>query len=168
MNPSTAANLPARLPEIDAMTVWPTIGATRLGRLVGGLAGIPIGLGGFFTVGVLMAVVTIPISLAVFVWQLLPFVCRRYTLTDRRIIIKKGLTGVEHAAIDLDGFDAIEVKVLPGQAWLHAGELIFLQQGRPVFQLSGVSRPEVFREICLKAQESLLSVRRVLQRQQVA
>lgn len=163
------ADDPAKLPgETDVMTVWPTIGSTSAGRIVGGLCGIRIGLGGFFTIGVLMAVLTIPISLAVFVWQLLPFVCRRYTLTSRRVVIRKGLRAVDHRWIELDGFDAIDVDVLPGQQWLHAGELVFRRDGREVFRLSGVSRPVVFREICLKTREALTSVRRVLQQQDAA
>ena len=70
------------------MVVWPTIGATRLGRLVGRLFGHSDGLGGFFTLGKLMALFTIPLSLGVFCWQLLPYVARRYRITDRRIVIE--------------------------------------------------------------------------------
>ena len=152
----------------DAMTVWPTIGANEFGRLVGRLAGIRIGLGSFFTLGTVFAVLTIPISLAVFAWQLMPVVCRRYTLTDRRILIRKGLSAIEETGIDLDEFDAIEVRVLPGQAWLRSGDLIFQREGTEVLRLRGVSRPEVFRQVCLNVQDALLSVRRVVQEQEAA
>ncbi|HYW78262.1 MAG TPA: PH domain-containing protein [Thermoguttaceae bacterium] len=150
------------------MTVWPTIGANEFGRLVGRLAGIRIGLGSFFTLGTVFAVLTIPISLAVFAWQLMPVVCRRYTLTDRRILIRKGLSAIEETGIDLDEFDAIEVRVLPGQAWLRSGDLIFQREGTEVLRLRGVSRPEVFRQVCLNVQDALLSVRRVVQEQEAA
>jgi hypothetical protein len=154
-----------QLRDVNVMTVWPTIGATGLGRLVGALAGIRLGLGGFFTIGKAMAVATIPISLAVFCWQLLPFVCRRYTLTSRRIVVQKGYRAIDERAIALEQFDAIRVEVRPGQAWLHAGDLVFQQSGREVFRLSGVSRPDVFRGVCLETQMALLSVSDVLQRQ---
>jgi len=148
------------------MTVWPTIGATEAGRLVGRLAAIRVGLGSFFTLGTVFAVLTIPVSLAVFAWQLMPVVCRRYTLTDRRIIIRKGLSAVDETGVELDQFDAIEVQVLPGQEWHRSGDLVFQRDGTEVLRLRGVSRPEVFRQACLKVQDALISVRRVVQEQE--
>ncbi|NQU25637.1 MAG: PH domain-containing protein [Candidatus Nealsonbacteria bacterium] len=158
----------ATIPEFDdapVMTVWPTIGATAAGRLVGQLSAVPIGVGEFFTLGKLLALASIPISLSVFAWQLLPFVCRRYSITTRRLIIRKGYSEIDEKSIDLDGFDAIDVEVLAGQQWLYAGELIFRRDGHEEFRFSGVSRPEVFRQACLKAQDALLSVRAVLKQQ---
>ena len=126
---------------------------------MGRLCGVKLGIG-FFTLGKLLALATIPLSLAVFVWQLLPFVCRRYSLTDRRILVRLGYKAVERRVIGLDEFDAIDVVILPGQDWLHAGELVFRRGGSEVFRLSGVSRPEVFRQVCRKAQTALLSFAR--------
>lgn len=157
--------VPPELDEADAVTIWPTIGAHPLGRLVGRLCAIKIGLGGFFTLGKIWALATIPLSLAVFFWQLMPYICRRYTLTNRRIIIRRGLQPLDAKWIDLDGFDAIKIKVLPGQEWLHAGELIFKRGEIEVLRLSGVSRPEVFRQVCLTAQKTILSVREVVEQQ---
>ncbi len=161
-------DIPPEPAETKAMTVWPSIAATAPGRLVGRMAAIRAGAGRFFTLGKLMAVATIPVSLAVFAWQLLPCVCRRYTLTDRRVIIQKGIRAVDAESVDLDAFDAIEVAVLPGQQWFHAGDLVFKQSGSEVLRLPGVARPEVFRQTCLKAQRALLSVRKVLERQEAA
>ncbi len=152
------------LDEVNAMTVWPTIGAMNTGRLVGRLASIRIGLGPF-TLGTLLAAATIPISLAVYAWQLLPFVCRRYTVTNRRIVVKKGYSAVDDRSIDLDAFETIDMEILPGQDWLHAGELVFRHQDTEVFRLSGVSRPKVFRCVCLKARNALVSVREVCRQQ---
>jgi hypothetical protein len=95
----------------------------------------------------------------------MPYICRRYTLTNRRIIIRRGLQPLDAKWVDLDGFDAIEVEVLPGQEWLHAGELIFKRGLTEVLHLSGVSRPEVFRQVCLNSQNALLSVRKVVEQQ---
>lgn len=130
---------------------WPTITATHTGRMVGRLAGLGPGFGTTITLGVLLSVVTVPISLAVYAWQLMPFVARRYRLTDRRILIQRGLAPVEGDSIAYEDFDSIDVEILPGQAWLHSGELIFRRDGQEVFRLSGVSRPEVFRQVCMDA-----------------
>jgi hypothetical protein len=156
--------VPPELDEADAVTVWPTIGAHPLGRLVGRLCASKMGIG-FFTLGKLWSLVTIPLSLAVFAWQLMPYICRRYTLTNRRIIIRRGLQPLDAKWVDLDGFDSIEVKTLPGQQWLHCGEMIFKRGGSEVLRLSGVSRPEVFRQVCLSAQSALLGVRKIVEQQ---
>ena len=157
--------MPSDLAEVTCKVVWPTIGATRAGRLVGRLADVRLGFGQFFTLGKLLALATIPVSLAVFCWQLMPYVCRRYAVTNRRIIIRRGLMPVDERWVDLDEFEAIDVEVLPGQQWLHAGNLIFRHGGQEVLRLSGVSRPEIFRHVCQTAREALLSVRNVVRQQ---
>jgi hypothetical protein len=157
--------IPPDLEEVDSMTVWPTIGAYPLGRLVGRLCGSKIGLSRFFTLGKLWALVTIPLSLAVFFWQLMPYICRRYTLTNRRIIICRGLQPLDEKWVDLDGFDSIKIQILPGQEWLHAGDLLFKRGETEVLRLSGVSRPEVFRQVCLNVRSAFVSVREVVQEQ---
>lgn len=154
--------------EAVSKIVWPTIGATRWGRLVGQLCALQVGIGRVFTLGNLLALATIPISLAVFFWQLMPGAIRRYCLTNRRIVVLKGLRRVEERSIGLDEFDAIEIHLLPGQKWLRSGELVFLRDGREVFRLSGVPRPETFRAICLKQRTTMLAMRDVLPRREGA
>ena len=154
--------VPPELAEVPSVTVWPTIGALPAGRLVGRLADVRLGWGEWFTLGKLAAVATIPFSLGVFCWQLMPYVCRRYTLTNRRIIIRRGLLPADERWIGLDEFDAVEVEILPGQQWLHAGDVLFKRGANEVFRLAGVSRPEVFRQMCLTAQQAMLSVRDAL------
>jgi hypothetical protein len=155
---------PPQAGEVTSMTIWPTIGAFQTGRWVGQLAGNRTGAG-FFTLGKLLAVATIPVSLVLFAWGLLPFVCRRYTLTNRRVVIQKGLSAVDEQSVDLDGFDSIEVRVRPGQEFFHAGDLLFKRDGEEVLCLAGASRPVVFREVCLNARMALVSVREVLRRE---
>ena len=157
--------LPPPLEEAELTTVWPSIAATALGRLVGRLCAVEIGVGRFFTVGKLLAVATIPLSLAAFAWKLMPYVCRRYTLTNRRLVIRRGLQPVDEKSIELDAFDAIDVEVLPGQRWLRAGDVVFRRGRDEVFRLRGVLRPEPFRRTCLTARFAQASARDVLRRQ---
>jgi hypothetical protein len=158
MNQPIAGVTPSELTEVTCKVVWPTIGATRAGRLVGRLADVRWGLGKFFTLGKLLALATIPISLAVFAWQLMPRVCRRYAMTNRRIIIRKGLMPLDERWIGLDEFDAVDLEILPGQQWLHAGDLIFKRSGVEVLRLPGVPRPDIFRQVCLTARKALVRV----------
>ena len=164
MKQAIAGVVPPGSGEVDSMTIWPTIGSYALGRTVGKLSANRIGWG-FFTLGKVLALVTIPISLVAFAWRLLPFVARRYTLTNQRVVVQKGLSKTEERSIGLDQFDAIEVRVTPGQEFFHAGDLIFKRGSEEVLTLSGVSRPEPFRQVCLKTQTALLSVRAVLEQQ---
>jgi hypothetical protein len=161
-----AGVVPPELDEVTSMITWPGIGATAPGRLVGRLADIKLGFGRFFTAGKLLALATIPLSVTVYAWKVLPFVHRRYRITNRRIVVDKGLSGAAERWIGLDEFDSVDILALPGQDWLRAGEVIFRRSGVEVFRLSGVPRPIPFREVCLKARTALLAVREVLQQQQ--
>ena len=80
------------------MTVWPGIGSMAAGRWVGQLAGSRLGYG-FFTLGKLLALATIPVSLTLYLWRLMPGFCRRYTLTNGRLIVQHGLTAKDGPSI---------------------------------------------------------------------
>jgi hypothetical protein len=162
---SAPKQLSSAMSEATLKLVWPTIGATRFGRTVGSLAGLRLPGDRFHVVGRMLAFATIPVSLAVYAWQLLPVVTRCYRLTNLRIQVLAGLSRVECGSVGLDDFDSIQIEVLPGQEWLRAGDLSFRREGQEVFRLPGVSRPEVFREVCLRARTALVSVRQVLSRQ---
>ena len=140
MKQAIAGVAPPEVAEVTSAVVWPSIGAYGLGRLVGRLCGVRIGYG-FFTLGKPLALLTIPLSLAVYVWKILPSLCRRYRLTNRRIVIQKGYSAKDEKGIGLDQFDSIEIRVLPGQAWLRCGEMLLLRDGQEALRLSGVLRP---------------------------
>ena len=150
--------------EIPVMTVWPGIGSMAIGRWVGRQAGNRLGYG-FFTLGKLLTLATIPFSLVAYLWRLMPGACRRYSLTNQRLVIQHGLTAKDGPSISLGEFETIEIAVLPGQDWLHAGDLIFKFNGKEVFHLSGVSRPAAFRQVCLKARNAMIRGRQVCQQQ---
>lgn len=65
----------------------------------------------------------------------------------------------EAKSVRLDAFDTIEVEVRPGQDWHHAGDLVFRSGATETFRLEGVSRPEAFRQACIKAQRAYNGVR---------
>ncbi len=71
----------------------------------------------------------------------------------------------EVKSIHLDRFDSIEVEVLPGQAWYHAGDLVFRDGGTETFRLSGVSRPETFRATCMKSHMAYVGVKKAKERE---
>ena len=171
---------PAAVSERTVMVVWPSIAAFPSGRFLGRLYSIPAGFS-VFTVGNIVALLSIPHALALYFYRLLPsffglpWYGTSYILTNRRIIEVRNefqfldrlpfvsfLYGVEVKSVELDRFDAIGIDQLPGQAWYSAGDLVFSLNGVETFRLSGVSRPETFRQTCMKSHLSFVGVKRAL------
>jgi hypothetical protein len=160
--------IPGQTEERPVMTVWPCVCIYPTGRFLGRLYAIRWPDLYIFRLGHLLALLAIPHSLVLYFCRVLPWIGRRYQLTNRRIIVQKGLHRVEDRSLALDGFDAIRIEVLPGQEWYDAGDLVFWQQGHEVFRLPGVSRPEAFRQTCLKSHLAYLGVKQVLAQQRAS
>jgi hypothetical protein len=172
MTSAIAGVVPATEREVTVMTVWPSIAATGYGRWWGRVFANQIGftlLGIPITLGRIMALVSIPFILPVYFHMLtprLPFVfwgvwnpaCRRYRLTNRRVVVEQGFGGGEQQSVSLDRFDAVAVEVQPGQAWYPAGDLVFRLGKVETFRLVGVPHPESFRRTCLKAHDGFVGV----------
>ena len=165
MTQAIAGVAPSTQSEVTVMTVWPTIAAIAPGRVLGRLCGIRAGIGPVFTLGNLFALMSIPVAIPLFFGGLMPGVARRYRLTNRRVLIEKlNFSGryVEERGVSLERFDAIDVVIQPGQEWYPAGNLIFRLGNVETFRLDGVSRPETFRQTCLKAHQSFVGVKKAV------
>ena len=152
--------------EVTAMIVWPSNAAHGIGRTLGQLYAIEAGVS-FLTVGNLIALLTSPIGILIYISHVLPGVGTRYRLTNRRVIVERGLTGTPERSIELDRFDRIEVVVRPGQEWYAAGDLVFYLGDRESFRLKGVSRPEAFNAACIKAMMTYTGIKKVQERQAI-
>ena len=73
-------------------------------------------------------------------------------------MIERGINPKVEQYVDLDRFDAIDLVVSPGQEWYAAGDLVFRRGPIETLRLSGVSRPESFRQTCLKVRQSYVAV----------
>lgn len=151
---------PPELQEVAVMSTWPSNAAYSLGRLLGQAYAIQFPGIYIFKLGNLIALLSIPVALLLFFTRIAPFVGKRYTLTNRRIVVQRGWTSRDDKSIDLDKFNRVVIDVRPGQAWYHAGDLIFYQQDVERFRLEGVSRPEAFRTSCMKSQASFVGVKK--------
>jgi hypothetical protein len=146
-----------------------------IGRFLGRLYKINIGYG-VLTLGHLIALLTAPLAAALVVGRFavgikkelpligwlfapIPLDCIRYVLTNRRVAIQRGIKPVDEVWIELDRFDTIDIEVLPGQEWYHAGNLIFRRGPIETIRLMGVARPETFRQTCLKARAGYVGVK---------
>lgn len=168
MGQAIAGVFPETEGEAIIMETWPTLGATAYGRWWGRRYEGALGRITVFGVPVI-ALLSIPLVLPLYFHMLvprLPFVlwgwpnpaCRKYRLTNRRVVVVQPFGGGEQQTVALDRFDAIDIEVQPGQEWYPAGDLVFRNGQIETFRLSGVSRPEAFRETCLKAHQGFVGV----------
>jgi hypothetical protein len=159
-----AGVVPPEIRETTVMTVWPSVAKYTLGRTLGSLYAIRWPDVYIFRLGNLVALASIPVALALYFMRIAPSIGIRYRLTNRRILVERGLTGKLDKSVDLDRFDSITIDIQPGEAWYHAGDLVFRQGNVETFRLEGVSRPEAFRETCLKSHLAHATVKRARQR----
>ena len=163
---------PSQVREVTIMTVWPSLAATGIGQMFGRLYAIDIGVRPFgipLTLGPLIALMSSPLMAAIYFLMRLPRVplvlvgfknpfCSHYRLTNRRIVVENPYHGGEIKSVTLDRFDSIAVEIQPGQQWYKAGDLVFRQGATETFRITGVPRPETFRQTCMKAHLSFVGV----------
>lgn len=149
--------VPPGVAEATVMTVYPSVASTGIGQALGRLYRIKRGVGPI-SIGRLSLLATIPLGLMLYLSLRLPWAIRRYRLTNRRVCIERGVNPQVEQYVDLDRFDAIDVVVAPGQEWYAAGDLVFRRGQIETLRLPGVSRPESFRQTCLKVRQSYVSV----------
>lgn len=142
---------PSQLSETTVMTVWPSNAAYGIGRMLGLLYAQRFPDIYIFRIGNLWALLSIPLALAIYFYRIAPFVGTRYTVTNRRVMVQRGIQARNDKSVDLDRFDSVQIEVLPGQDWYNAGDLVFKLGNVETFRLGGVSRPESFRQVILKA-----------------
>jgi hypothetical protein len=160
--------------EATIMITWPSLAATAYGRWWGRRFANRLGINFFgipLTVGRLIALLSIPFILPVYFHMLVPRLplvvfgwpnpsCRRYRLTNRRVVVEQPFGGGEQKSVSLDRFDSIDVEVQPGQAWYRAGDLVFRNGQVETLRLSGVAHPQSFRHTCLKAHAVFVGVQK--------
>jgi hypothetical protein len=149
--------VPPSVAEATVMTVWPSVACTTIGQVLGRLYRIREGFGPL-SFGRMALLATIPVGLGLYLSMRLPWAIRRYRLTNRRVMIERGVNPKVEQYVDLDRFDAIDVVVSPGQEWYAAGDLVFRRGQIETLRLPGVSRPESFRRTCLEARQAYVSV----------
>jgi hypothetical protein len=83
--------------------------------------------------------------LPVYFLKILPFVARRYTLTNRRLMIQRGLRPRPSAEVALANIDVVRLADGSADPFYRSATLEILSQGKLVLSLPGVPDPELFR-----------------------
>lgn len=91
------------------------------------------------------------VMLPLFLKKLSPFVCRRYTLTNRRLMIQTGLKPSPVEEIPLAEIDEVRIDPASIDSFFRSGDLEIVARGVVKMRLVGVREPESFRRAILNA-----------------
>jgi hypothetical protein len=134
--------VPPQLAEATIRTAWPSVTA----------ASVPgAKLGRFLIKTRILAPLGWLLLAPLYFLKILPFLARRYTLTNRRLMIQRGLKPRPRQQVALVDID--EVRLVEGSynPFYRAGTLEVLGGGQVKLTLAGVPDPESFRQSVLNA-----------------
>jgi hypothetical protein len=136
--------VPPEVGEAKIREVWPSVAS----------APAIAGLGQKLTRTIVLAPLAWLIMSGVYFGKLLPFTARRYTLTNRRIMIRKGWKGVPSHEVPLTKIDDVRVVNDAHSDFFRAGTLEIIEGGNVALQLPGTPEAEAFRIAILNARNA--------------
>jgi uncharacterized membrane protein YdbT with pleckstrin-like domain len=133
--------VPPQVAEAVIRIVWPSVtvfpAVANLGqRLIRSVVLAPLGW---------------MVLLPIYFLKVLPFLARRYALTNRRLMIQRGLKFKTSAEVSLADIDAIRIDANSINSFFRAADLEVVSKGKVVLRLPGVPDPESFRWAVLNA-----------------
>jgi hypothetical protein len=135
---------PPQLAEARIREVWPSVAS----------APAIAGLGRMLTNTIVLAPVGWLIMSAVYFGKVLPFMMRRYALSNRRVMIRKGWHGSVAGEVALKDIDDVRLTSDANSAFFRAGNLEIVSGGRVALTLTGIPEPESFRHMILNARNA--------------
>jgi hypothetical protein len=142
--------------ESQLETVYPSIAASGIGRLIGSVCdSIPLRIGGVKLSYLLFGLPMAPFALIGYF--VLKATGEKYSVTNRSVLASSALGSRLLRKVSLTDVADVAVEVLPGQSFYHAGDVHLLSaKGEPLLTLAGVGRPERFRRVILDARDARL------------
>jgi len=141
---AVAGLTPPELGEARIREIWPTVAR------VPGVAG----LGKFLTRTIVLAPLGwLVMSLAYFS-KVLPFVAIRYTLTNRRLMVRRGWKGTPSQSILLAEIESVELDRASVDNFFRSADLIIHRTGSAPLTLKAVPDAEAFRHSILDARNA--------------
>ena len=134
--------------------VPPSLGEARIREAFPafpGVAAAPAGLAKMLVRSVVLAPLGWLIQAPLFALKFAPFLSKRYTLTNRRLMVRRGWKPQMAQEVPLTEID--DVRIGPGgvDPFYLCGELEVLARGQVVLRLAGVPEPEGFRQAVVNA-----------------
>jgi hypothetical protein len=139
---AVAGLMPPQLGEAMIRETWPSLR---------GMNGALAGLAAKLMKSIVLAPLGWLLLAPLFAHRFRPFFCRRYTLTNRRLMIRRGLKPSPVQEVPLAEIE--DVRIAPGSldSFYHAADLEIIAKGQPVMKLIGVPEPESFRHAIINA-----------------
>jgi hypothetical protein len=134
--------VPPKVAEVNIRTTWPSVTAVsaagaNLGRaLIKTRLLAPLG---WFVLAPLYFV------------KILPFLAKRYLLTNRRLLVARGLKATPKQQIALADIDDVRLVESTYNPFYRSATLEVISGGRVALTLAGVCDPESFRQAVLNA-----------------
>ena len=133
--------VPPQLGEARIREVWPSVtthpGVARLGQKL--------------TRTILFAPLARLLMAPVYFLKIVPGMARRYTLTNQRLMIRRGIKATPTLAVPLADIDDVRLRTDGTSAFFRSGDLDIVSQGKVVLTLPGVPEPESFRQSIMQA-----------------
>ncbi|HYT95384.1 MAG TPA: PH domain-containing protein [Gemmataceae bacterium] len=133
--------VPPELGEARIREAWPSVarspGMASLGRVL--------------TRTIVLAPLAWLVMFFGYFGKVLPFLACRYTLTNRRLMIRRGLKGKPGQQVLLADIDEVRVKTDANSDFFRAADLDIISKGQVVLTLRGVPEPDGFRHAILNA-----------------
>ncbi|MCI0638009.1 MAG: PH domain-containing protein [Gemmataceae bacterium] len=133
--------VPPELAEARIREVWPSVARAP------GIAA----LGKSLTRTIVLAPLAWMLMAMVYFGKVLPVFARRYELTNRRLVVRKGWSGKISEEIPLDKIDDVELVTDANTEFFRAATLRILSAGKEALTLPGVPDPESFRQAIINA-----------------
>ncbi len=109
------------------------------------------GLGRVLTRTIILAPVAWLLMAPFFFLRVVPFLARRYTLTNRRLMIRRWPRFSVVQEVPLAEIDGVRVQTDSNSEFFRAGNLEILSNGRIIMTLPGMPEPESFRHSIIQA-----------------
>jgi hypothetical protein len=144
--------------DTTMMTVYPSICAGFLGRLIGSaMEFLPVRIMGLKPSNLLIGPIAAPFALLAYV--LTKITGTRYRLSNKVVQIWSAIGVRQLGEAALTDVDSIDVEEQSGQQFYHSANLVLRKgNGDVLLRLPGVVRPEIFRRIILKARDAQMLV----------
>lgn len=133
--------IPPQVAEARIREAWPSVARAS------GLAS----LGRALTRTIILAPLAWLIMSLAYFGKLVPLAMTRYTLTNRRLMIRKGWSGTPSKEVALADIDEVRVITDANSDFFRAGTLEVVSKGQVVLTLAGLPEPEAFRHAVINA-----------------
>ncbi len=139
---AVAGLMPPQLGEAMIREVWPTIL---------GVSSAVAGLSGKLIRSVFFAPLGWMFNALLFGRKFAPFLCQRYTLTNRRLMVQRGWKPEPVQEIALKDIDDVRLNADTYDAFYRSGDLQVMSGGKEALLLIAVPEPESFRHAIVNA-----------------